>query len=311
MKFSITIPLFNGAKFIANTLDSVLAQTYKDYEVILVNDGSPDNIGEVVREYMGAHPETRFIYVEQENRGLGGARNTAIKHASGDIIAILDQDDIWYPEKLERVAYIYRQSPEVDVVCHGQIVRRDGKVVRIFDPGPDNNIHRRLLFVDNMLSTSATTFRKAIIDEIGGFSEDRENFHFAEDYDLWLRMADKGYKFRFTGEILGEYSEHDSNFSHNLEVMLDSEINVLLKHYKSFKSKNLKDIYLMRRNLAVVYFRISRKYFRQKRALYGLGYLTRAFLQDPFFIVTYTPHYIEKLMRKRDPEISLGEEFRS
>ncbi|MGB2651508.1 MAG: glycosyltransferase family 2 protein, partial [Candidatus Omnitrophota bacterium] len=170
MKFSVVIPLYNGANFIEATLDTVLAQTYTDYEIVMVNDGSPDNIGEVVKRYMADHYDIKFVYLEQENRGLGGARNTAMRHTSGDVIAILDQDDIWYPNKLEKVAHLYKEKPEVDIICHSQNVRKNGEVIRVFRPGPNGeDVYRKLLFVENMLSTSAVTFRKKAIDEIGYF----------------------------------------------------------------------------------------------------------------------------------------------
>lgn len=300
MKFSVVIPLYNGADFIEATLDTVLAQTYTDYEVVMVNDGSPDNTDEVVKRYMADHSDIKFVYLEQQNRGLGGARNTALRHASGDVIAILDQDDIWYPDKLEKIARVYKERPEVDVICHSQNVRKNGELARVFRPGPNGeDVYRKLLFVENMLSTSAVTFRKKAIDEVGFFSEDRENFHFVEDFDLWLRMASKGYKFHFTDDILGEYTEHDNNYSKELETMLKSELNVLDKHYKSFKIKNLKDRYLMRRTVAVIYSRISRKYFKSGRFWQGLKYFAKACFKDPFFW-TYAISYFKKRRYNRD-----------
>jgi glycosyltransferase involved in cell wall biosynthesis len=284
MKFSVVIPLYNGADFIEATLNTVLAQTYTDYEIVMVNDGSPDNVAEVVKRYISDHDEIKFVYLEQENRGLGGARNTAMRHASGDVIAILDQDDIWYPNKLEKIVHLYKKRPEIDIICHSQNVRKNGEVIRVFRPGPNGeDVYRKLLFVENMLSTSAVTFRRKALDEIGYFSEDKENFHFVEDFDLWLRMAEGGYKFHFTDDILGEYTEHDNNYSKELETMLKSELNVLDKHYKSLKTNNLRDLYLMRRTVAVIYSRISRKHFKAGCFSGGLKYLTKACLKDPFF----------------------------
>ena len=305
MKFSIVIPLYNGAGFIENTLDSVLAQTYKDYEVVLVNDGSPDNVGAVARKYMTAHKGVEIAYIEQENRGLGGARNTAIRNASGEIIAILDQDDIWYPEKLERMAEIYKDDPEVDIIRHSQKVRKNGKVERVFSPGSrDKNIYRELLFDDNTLSTSAVTFKKRITDEVGMFSEDRENFHFVEDYDLWLRMAEKGHKFHFMNDILGECTKHDSNFSSDLGTMLKGELNMLAEHFKTFfknpKNRTLWNYYLKRRRFALAHFRISRKYFKArrysgaKRFWEGIKHLLKTLVWDPFFM-SYSVRYFKRL----------------
>ena len=299
MKFSVVIPLYNGAKFIEATLDSVLAQTYKDYEIILVNDGSPDNVEDVVKEYISEHKEVSFMYKKQENRGLGGARNTAIRQATGEIIAILDQDDIWYSDKLERIVEMYKRNTAIDIICHSQNIRSSGRITRVFRPEPiKDDTYRQMLFAnrfaDNIFSTSAVVFKKAIIDKIGSFSQDRTNMHFVEDYDLWLRMAQAGYGFYSSDEILGECSKHDSNFSKELDTMLNGELWVLKKHYKDFKAKSLRDWYLMRRRLAMVYFRISRKHFKSKQINNWFKYLLKAFSKDPFF----ASYYLQKLIYK-------------
>ena len=292
MNFSVIIPLYNGARFIEATLDSVLAQTYKNYEVILVNDGSPDNVEEVVQRYISKHSDIRFIYRKQENRGLGAARNTGIREATGDIIAILDQDDAWHEDKLEKIVEIYKSNPEIDVICHSQNIRCNGKITRIFRPEPiKDNVYRQMLFAnrfaDNIFSTSATAFKRSIIDRIGGFSEDRVNMHFVEDYDLWLRMAKAGCEFYSSDLILGECTKHDSNFSKELDTMLNGELWVLKKHYAGFKKTRLMDSYLMRRRLALVYFRISKEYFGSKRVVNGIKYFLIALCADPIFLSYY------------------------
>ena len=292
MKFSVIIPLYNGARFIEATLDSVLAQTYKNYEVILVNDGSPDNVEEVVQRYISKHSDIRSIYIKQENRGLGAARNTGIREATGDVIAILDQDDIWYSDKLERIVEMYKRNTAIDIICHSQNIRSSGRITRVFRPEPiKDDTYRQMLFAnrfaDNIFSTSAVVFKKAIIDKIGSFSQDRTNMHFVEDYDLWLRMAQAGYGFYSSDEILGECSKHDSNFSKELDTMLNGELWVLKKHYAGFKKTRLMDSYLMRRRLALVYFRISKEYFGSKRVVNGIKYFLIALCADPIFLSYY------------------------
>lgn len=294
MKFSVVIPLYNGAKFIEATLNTVLVQTYKDYEIVLVNDQSFDNTAEIVKKYISEHSQTNFVYLEQENRGLGGARNTAIRHASGKVIAILDQDDNWYPNKLERIAGIYNYRPETGIICHSQVVRKNGKIIGIFRPvAYTKDMYRELLFYNNRLSTSAVTFKKEIIDDVGYFTEDKNDFHFVEDYDLWIRMAKKGYRFYFSNEILGEYNRHSTNFSTHLEMMLKSESNVLKKHFAEFKRKTVWDAYLMRRRKALLCFRFFIGYLNRRRFIYAFSYMIKAFLTEPFFI----SYYFEKLWR--------------
>ena len=285
MKFSIIIPLYNGGGFIEKTLDSVLAQTYKDYEIVLINDESPDNVDQVVNQYNTNHPETRFVYLEQKNKGLGGARNTAIRRSSGEIIAILDQDDIWYPDKLEKVAGIYRENKDVSIVCHNQYVRNRGIITNVFVMGShEEKMHRKLLLQGNCLSTSATTFRRAVIDDVGYFSEQVNKLHFVEDYELWLRMAYKGHRFYFMPEILGEYTIHGANYSQH-EIICKGELFVLNQHYRLLKHKRLFDrLRIQKRKsdcLLVVAYNL---FFHDKRYFAGALYLLRAIANYPFVL---------------------------
>ena len=275
-KFSVVIPLYNGADFIEKTLNSVLGQTYKDYEIILVNDESPDNVGETVKIYIKKHPHTKFVYLEQKNKGLGGARNTALRQAKGEIIAILDQDDLWYPEKLERVEKIYAQQPEVDLVCHNCNINRSGKIKGVYRTGPaSQELYRDMLFGGNRLFTLTTTFKRALIDQAGYFSEERDKLHFAEDYDLWLRLAKMGCCFYFMPEVLAEYIQHDNNFSlTGIKRMLQSELYVVNKHYAGLEQKHPLDWYRLRRRKAkILYMAACRSFVSVQTRWGGIGYL--------------------------------------
>ncbi|MFH1641480.1 MAG: glycosyltransferase [Nanoarchaeota archaeon] len=285
MLFSIIIPLYNGAKFIERTLDSVLSQTYKNYEIILVNDESPDNVGEVVNRYISFHPGIKYIYLEQKNKGLGGARNTAIKHANGEIIAILDQDDIWYPNKLEKVHAIYNKYPKVSIVCHDQYIRENGRIKCVAKTGPyEKDMYRKLLFKGNRISTSATTFKRSAIEMVGYFSEDIDNLHFVEDYELWLRMALNKYEFFFLPEILGEYILHDNNYIKMHEKISNGEIYVINMHYKSLKHKKVFDWYQLRMRKANILFNLGYKLLRLDHSyIKGVTYLIKSFICDPLF----------------------------
>ena len=299
MLFSIIVPLYNGAKYIEHTLDSVLSQTYKNYEIVLVNDGSLDTVGEVVKQYISRHSAAKFIYLEQKNKGLGGARNTAIRRASGDIIAILDQDDLWYPNKLERVLGVYKKYPEVSIVCHDQYIRENGKIKCKAITGPyEIDMHRKLLFDGNRLSTSATTFKRSIIEKAGYFSEDIGNLHFVEDYELWLRMALNGYKFFFMPEILGEYIRHGANFCSNFEIIYRGEMYVIDLHYKLLKGKMFSDWYRLRKRHAQLLYLIAYYYLFMKPNLSkSILYLMRSIVSDPFWFLFYVMNnYWGKIM---------------
>jgi GT2 family glycosyltransferase len=214
-------------------------------------------------------------------------------------MALLDQDDIWYPGKLEEVNRIFMGNPDIDIVCHSQNVRTNGKITHCFKPETiKDDVYRQMLFAnkfsDNIFSTSAVAFKRDIIDKIGGFSEDRNNLHFVEDYDFWLRMAREGCKFYSLDKILGECSKHEKNFSRDLDTMLSGELRVLRAHYKDYKISHILDIYLMRRRIAIVYFRVYRKYLTGRRPVKGCLCLMKAVIQDPFF---YT-YFIKKLINR-------------
>lgn len=299
VRFSVVIPLFNGANFISATLDSVVAQNHKNFEIVLVNDGSPDNVGEVVKKYIFDHPDTKFVYVEQENRGLGGARNTAIHNSSGEIIAILDQDDIWYNDKLETMARTYKEFPDVDVVCHNCNVRKNGNLRGVYRTGPaDKEMYRKMLFKGNRLFTLATTFKKSLIDKVGYFSEDVKNLHFAEDYDLWLRMAREGAIFYFIPDVLAEYVQHDGNFSTtSVKRMLDSTMYVVDRHYNNLNNKRFFDWYRLRSRKAEILYMAACRMFASKKNLGGVAYLLQAALFDPLFVIILSRRIINKFLR--------------
>lgn len=299
MKFSVIIPLYNGEKFISKTLDSVICQTYKDYEIVLVNDGSPDNVGKTVKEYISDHPAIKFTYVEQKNRGLGGARNTAIRRASGEIMALLDQDDIWYPDKLEKVRKVYDDNPDADLVYHRQYNRKNGKIDGI--NGYElykNDLYKNLLFCGNILNTSTTTFRKSTIEKVGYFSEDVKNIHFTEDYDLWLRFALAGSRFYYLPDILGEYIIHGSNFFSAIDIILKGQLYILDEHYGLVKDRNVFDWFRMKDRRATLFFEAFERYlFEARKPLKALSCLIRTFWVDPFFFLNIINKAFKRIKR--------------
>lgn len=286
MKVSVIIPLYNGAKLIERTLDSVLAQTYKDYEVILVNDESPDDVGEVVNDYIEKHSGTDFIYIEQKNKGLGGARNSGIRQASGEIIAILDQDDIWYSNKLEKAVKAFQNNPGIAIISHDLHDRKGGEISGIRRNGPGaKDMHRALLYSGNLLSTPAVTFRKKILEDIGYFSESKSAY-LCEDYDLWLRAAKAGHLFHFIPQILGSYTLHDNNFTNSSrEKMFQSVINIINDHYSRLENRSMIDWFRFRRTKANIYYNWAYYRFKSKKPF--LKYLWKSFKTDPLFISLY------------------------
>ncbi|MCX5696595.1 MAG: glycosyltransferase [Candidatus Omnitrophica bacterium] len=233
-KVSVIIPTHNHALFLSKALDSVRNQTYEDYEVILVDNGSTDQTKELISKIKWE----KLLYVYQDDTGsAAGPRNTGIRLAKGDYVAFLDSDDIWYKEKLNKVMDIFLKNPEIDLVCNDEYCRKDGKIVSYLKCGPSEpDMYEKLFFNGNRLSGSATVVKKAPLLKASGFDENKKYVH-VEDYELWLRLAKLGCKFYFLNEPLGEFVLHDRNLSYEITKQMQNLRNVLIKHYFSYEKK--------------------------------------------------------------------------
>ncbi len=234
MAVSVVIPAYNAAAFIARTLDSVRAQTFTDYEVIVVDDGSTDGTSDVASDYFAEH-HMRGRVVRQLNRGMAAARNAGMREAGGRYVALLDADDLWFPEKLAAVMAEFDQYPDADLICHDEQIIRDGRVLRVARRRlPSGVLYDALLFRGNLLSPSATTLRRDRALEIGGFDE-RPEYLTVEDYDFWMRFSRNG-RIRFLNRVLGGYVLHDHSASRRivfhhlaLEGMLRNHLDAYLQ----------------------------------------------------------------------------------
>jgi glycosyltransferase involved in cell wall biosynthesis len=177
---SVVIPVFNSARFIAGALRSVFAQTFTDFEVVVVDDGSEDR--DALLEALGEFSD-RIRYVRQPNGGPAKARNTGVAHAAGSLVAFLDADDEWMPEKLARQVAYFNQFPETGLL-HTAVVHGtpDGAIA-----GPPRHAFCELFHTDFFIRTLTVMMPRSVFNELRGFDERRE-VH-VEDWDLWLRIA--------------------------------------------------------------------------------------------------------------------------
>ena len=248
MKVSVVIPAWNAAAFIERTLDTVKAQTFADYEVIVVDDGSGDDTKGVVDRWL-ERTGTAGRCIRQANKKIAGARNTGMRAAQGELIALLDHDDLWYPEKL--AACVEALTPDVDLVCHWEKVVKDGALVRVAQNGPaEAATYEALLFQGNALSPSASVFRREKALAIGGFRED-EQFNTVEDYDFWMRLS-RTARFKFIEKVLGEYQVVERAASRRVVYHHDNTEALLRDHFKSL-APTLRNRWRMRRRLAAVH----------------------------------------------------------
>lgn len=222
---SIIIPTYNHAKFLRTALDSIIAQTISDWEVIVVNNYSQDETVSVVNSYK----DPRIKLVNFSNNGIiSASRNYGISIAKAPLIAFLDSDDLWYPNKLS--SSLNKLAQGYDFVCHAEVWVGPGVRRREIFYGPDTRAtYRSLLLEGNCISTSAVVVKREWMERVGGFSIQPE-FVTAEDYELWLKLTKAGARIGFVEEILGEYLIHDENQSRIALRNMDAEMEVFLSH---------------------------------------------------------------------------------
>ena len=195
---SVVIPAYDAAAYIPATLDSILAQTISSYEVIVVNDGSPDTpaLEKSLQPYFG-----KIRYIKQDNRGPSSARNTGIRAARGKYVAFLDSDDLWFPNHLANQLALFESDPSLGLVYANGVQIRDDQPVGIsFDRTPQSLpvTLESLLREDSTVSTSSAVVSREALVQVGMFDE---QFRRCEDYDLWLRLAIAGVRMTFTREV--------------------------------------------------------------------------------------------------------------
>jgi len=224
---SVIVPAYRAAEWIGAALASVLAQTLQDFEIIVVNDGSPDTaeLERVLEPY-----RARIIYLCQENRGLAGARNTGVRAARGKYIAPLDADDIWDPEFLAAQAAILEADPSFDLVYADARIFGDGpdcgKTVMELSPSEGEVTFERLVRRQCSVHVCVTLVRRNALIHAGLFDE---SFRMTEDIDMWLRILLSGGRITYQRRVLGKYRRRVGSLSSNPLPMIESYLRVLAK----------------------------------------------------------------------------------
>lgn len=224
---SVIIPNYNYGRFLGEAIQSALDQTIAPHEVIVVDDGSNDN-SITVAESFG----DRIKVVRQPNAGVGAARNRGVRESKGDIVAFLDSDDRWFPEKLEKQLQIFIDNPEVGIVtCFMREFDKDGNTIAIYRQEIEGAISERVLHFDASIvgPGSAVVIKRNVFLATGGFDEERD-LHPSEDWELFYRVT-KATKIRYVPEPLVHYRNHGGNGHLNIRRM---ERAMLLGYRKVF-----------------------------------------------------------------------------
>jgi len=221
---SVVIPAYNAEKFIKKTLDSVLSQTYKNIEVIVVDDGSQDKTFEIVQSI--TKTDKRVILLQQQNAGVAAARNLAIENSKGDYIAPIDADDIWYPQNLAKQVQCMLQSEELVGVVYSwsvDIDEADKLTGGFYSSAIEGEVYPSLIYKYFIGNASASLIRRACLEKVGGYNSKlkEENAQGCEDWELHLRLAEH-YQFKVVPEFLVGYRQIINSMSCNYSAMAKS-----------------------------------------------------------------------------------------
>jgi len=224
-RVSVVMPAYQSESRIGRTLAQLRKQTFSDFEVVVVNDGSTDDTTHHVRQAMAG--DSRVRLVEQPNAGIAAARNTAIEESRGEIIAFLDDDDLWHPQKLElQLARLDAARDAAVVTCFSALVDGEGQLLGWrFGGVAEGDVYREMLEWDMVSGGSVALVRRGALKELGGFDVSLPD---RADWDLWIRLA-RRYAFSCVPRTLVGYTRRVGSVSRSYERMAEHGRRVLAK----------------------------------------------------------------------------------
>lgn len=292
--FSVIIPTYNRAQILIKTLQSVLEQTFQNFEVIIIDNGSTDNTEQVIKKV----EDNRVHYRWQKGTGSpANPRNQGIKLSRGKWICLLDSDDLWFPNKLAETYKNICQNPKVNILCH-TVLRLDVEtnLCRKIKVGRRGLNYRKLLLHGNCLVNSAVVFNNRFMKENNLKINESDSFVTCEDYDFWLMFAYKGALFLFIDQPLGLLViNNKENMTSSVNRFFEN-IEALIKHHafsiQNFSSNKNR---IFHKSLASLYIAKAIKYYKSRKYLDCLKNLFYVFLYNPMkallFIIDNFPFY--------------------
>lgn len=230
---SIILPTYNGSKWLRKAIESVQRQTYTNWELLVIDDGSIDNTAQIVTDL--AQKDARIVYIKNErNLGIQKTLNKGLKQAKGEYVARIDDDDQWiYKDKLKKQIEFLEKNSDYVLVGTGVVVvdEEENEQFRYLVPETNTEIKNKLLG-KNCFVHSSVLFNKSAVLEIGGYSESKEVYHI-EDYDLWLKLGTKGKLANLP--IYGvQFTLRAGSISSTNKTIQFKRIISLIKKYKKF-----------------------------------------------------------------------------
>jgi len=293
MNIAVIMPAYNAAKFIGESIQSVIDQTYENWELIIVDDGSIDETKLIVSKYLC---DKRIKYIYQKNAGQASARNNGIKNTSANYIAFLDSDDTWEKEKLEKQIKYF--DNKIDLVYGASYIINSNGQRQISKMNPEIGIYSGQFLINKLILGSffipilTVLLKKDVLIKVGLFNESK-NIKNAEDFDLWLRIALNGYTMMCISETLSNYRIHE-NQSTSIDTASTFQV---IESLLLFKEKNISysnNIKISILNKLIVYVKKFNVNYNSKYEILNL--LNRAqyyySLLNYIFIILINPLFI-------------------
>jgi len=277
---SVVIATYNYAQYLPEAIESVLAQTFQDFEIIIVDDGSTDDTQQVVESFL---TDKRIAYHRIDHLGQPKAKNFGIRQSSGEFVAFLDADDLWLSTKLEKQISLFRNDPELGVIyCRRTLIDPNGHDLPTTQPSLPRGHVLKQMFQNNFVCFSSCMIQRNVFDNSGLFNE---TIPLAIDYDLWLRVA-RQYRFNYVDEPLVKYRTGHANLScrgiERLHIVLDIMDRSLCDHETKIQFGGR----LIRQCYAETYAHLADSYRSSSRIRSFLWYL-RSIFSSPLLLESW------------------------
>ena len=257
-KVSVVIPTYNRARYICRAINSVLSQTFTDYEIIIVDDGSTDNTKKILAQY-----GNRIVYLAQSNQGISASRNRGIAVARGKYIAFLDSDDEWLPEKLAIQVDMLEKNEKLGLVCSRMLILDGDGKQRGYKPEERTGKNfKELIEIGGDLPTSTVITRKDCFDKMGVFDEALPPM---EDFEMWVRIASKYDIYMLPEKVLAYYYHHDDQITKDMTLVYEATIKLDKKFISLFRHLDDFPIKTVHKRMAANEYVLSRIYYQKRR----------------------------------------------
>ena len=237
--FSIIMSTHNRRDLIPRAIESVLSQTEQSFELLVIDNGSRDDTECVVRKY--EDQRVRYFLHPHPSLSCDQARSFGLSLTQGLCVSFLDDDNIWYPGRLEKVRRVFFEQPYTDVVCHNENIRKNNRIIGILKHNRFENLYETLLYDRSCFSPCAIAIKKSFLDRIGGYLVKQET-EFVSDYALWFRILENKAQISYVPDILGEFclmgKENGSFTNSHIPRQLFILIKQKIDHYENHSGLN-------------------------------------------------------------------------